>query len=267
MGDRADSAVRWASRALEDGALVGTTASQVVVEWRGIGRLLTSASGESPEFHPAVGVKGSALDKFRATSLLACRRYLAGAMSLHGSAVRLAGGAILFVGDKGAGKSTTAMALVERGRGEFLADDVVPIDWVRATPVVPPVDDSFWLTEDASGWFGRPSRYEGKRPHPPRARAGRPEPLRGIVELVFDESLDRLDLQPMSGQEAFLLLSRAQICYPTGAEGEVIRDLESRARLGRAARAFRLRRPRRFDTLEAVEQVLSGCLSDVEVSR
>jgi hypothetical protein len=132
---------------------------------------------------------------------------------------------------------------------------------------VPPVNDSFWLTAEASGWFGRESTYEGKRSHAPRARASASTPLSAMVELVFDESIDVVDLRELSGQEAFLLLSKAHICYPTGSGAEAVRDLESRARLGGAVPAFRLRRPRRLDMLDALERVVASRLHDSRVPR
>jgi len=254
--DTAQPAPRWSSRTLAGGVRVGRIGSQIVVEWQGIGRLLISGSGSSGRFEPVAGIDPAVLDKFRATSLVACRRYLAGDLSLHGSAVRLSSCAVVFVGEKGAGKSTTAMALVERSGGEFLADDIVPIDWIGDTPVVLPMDESLWLSAEVSAWFGRDSNYEGKRPHPPRARATSSEQLGAIVELVFDDSVDRVDLQPLRGQDAFLVLSKAHVCYPTDRDAEALRDLESRARLGRAGRIFRLRRRRKFDTLDAIAAVV-----------
>jgi hypothetical protein len=236
---------------------VGTIGSQIVVEWPHIGRLLVSGSGASARFEPLAGVDPAVLDKFRATSLVACRRYLAGDLSLHGSAVRLSSCAVVFVGEKGAGKSTTAMALVERSGGEFLADDIVPIDWIGDTPVVLPMDESLWLSAEVSAWFGLDANYAGKMPHPPRARATTSEHLGAIVELVFDDSIDGVDLRPLRGQDAFLVLSKAQVCYPTGGDAEALRDLESRARLGGAARVFRLRRARKFDTLAAMAAAVS----------
>lgn len=51
----------------------------------------------------------------------------AGALSLHGSAAATAGGAVLFLGAKGRGKSTLAMALAQRG-APLLTDDVAVVE-------------------------------------------------------------------------------------------------------------------------------------------
>lgn len=50
-----------------------------------------------------------------------------GFLVLHGSAVAIAGQAVIIVGDKGAGKSTMAAALFARGH-PLIADDVVAVD-------------------------------------------------------------------------------------------------------------------------------------------
>ena len=52
---------------------------------------------------------------------------LKGTVCLHASAVAIGGKAILFSGDAGAGKSTTAAAMAKRGHA-VISDDIVPID-------------------------------------------------------------------------------------------------------------------------------------------
>jgi HPr Serine kinase C-terminal domain len=51
---------------------------------------------------------------------------LRGTISLHASGVAIGGQAVLFAGDAGAGKSTTAAAMARRGHA-MISDDVVPI--------------------------------------------------------------------------------------------------------------------------------------------
>jgi hypothetical protein len=51
---------------------------------------------------------------------------LRGVMCLHASAVEIAGRAVAFVGDAGAGKSTTAAALARLGQG-VISDDIVAV--------------------------------------------------------------------------------------------------------------------------------------------
>ena len=59
-----------------------------------------------------------------------------GVLTLHASAVAVGGGAVAFLGDQGAGKSTAAAALVGRG-GRLVTDDVLPVRGLDAgTPSV-----------------------------------------------------------------------------------------------------------------------------------
>lgn len=237
--------------------------SQRVIEWQGIGRLVAPESGAGGEFTPVRNVDGALLAKFCATSLMACQRYLAGKLSLHASAVRLPFGAVVLAGDSGAGKSTTAMSLVERDGGEFLADDIVPIDWQGSTALVAPVDDTLWLTADSSEWFGLQApaaETPDKRGYPARARARAPERLSAIVQLVFDESAQGVLVEPLMGQEKFLALSHAHVCYSILGEDDTLRDLRSRADLATAARMFRLRRRRSMSALGGVAEALANAI-------
>ena len=145
---------------------MGRWGDELVVEWHGIGRLFSSPLRAEARFVPSYGVEPRLLEKFCATSLVACERYLAGGLSLHGSAVQLSSGTIVLVGEGGAGKSTTAMAMVENDGAGFLADDIVAVDWRESTPVVPPMKDSFWLTNDASAWFGLRTTTQASGPIP-----------------------------------------------------------------------------------------------------
>lgn len=60
-----------------------------------------------------------------------------GALVLHASAVSLQGKAVLLIGEKGRGKSTTANALHAAG-GSFLTDDVAALTFVDGVPTVVP---------------------------------------------------------------------------------------------------------------------------------
>jgi hypothetical protein len=253
-----EAEIEW-QRFVAPGIRMGHVGRQIVVDWRGGGRLVASADGRDHVFSPDAGADAEKLAKFRATGLLACRRYLEGNVSLHGSAVRLAsGGALVLVGDSGAGKSTTAMALVEQEGAAFLADDIVPLDWRDEIPLVSPVDDAFWLDPAALGWLGVARTSTEKLQHPPRARATGPERLLAIVELTFDDQALDPTIEPIVGQEAFLVISRAHVCYSTGQPNTVIRDLSLRARTAVSAPLLRLRRRRSFDDLASAATTLAG---------
>lgn len=69
-------------------------------------------------------------------------------LALHGSAIRTPRGAIIFAGEKGAGKSTTAAALSQRGY-QFMSDDVCAISFDNGTPLLYPGLSRAKLTEDS----------------------------------------------------------------------------------------------------------------------
>ena len=172
-----DEEIDWLPRVVGSDVRIGRASGRVVIEWEGTGRL-TASPGADPIFAPAVGVDETQLEEIsRDEPARASCRYLRGNLSLHGSAVGLSGGAIALIGESGAGKSTTAAALVEQQGATFVADDVVPVDWQGSLAVVAPVDDSFWLTAEALGWFGVQPTSMGKRAWAPRARSRTTERL------------------------------------------------------------------------------------------
>jgi len=66
---------------------------------------------------------------------------------LHGSAVRIGGGAVAFLGAAGSGKSTLAMALT-RGGADHICDDTLPVE-AGVNPVIWPSDDVIRLHSDS----------------------------------------------------------------------------------------------------------------------
>jgi predicted ATPase len=163
---------------------------------------------------------------------------------------------MVLVGEAGAGKSTTAMALVERTGATFLADDIVPVDWQNGIALVPPIDDHFWLTADSAAWFGLQVSPGRKLPHAPRERATSAEALRAVVHLAFDRGGGSVSWEELKGQEKFMVLSRAQVCYSTFEEDDTLRNLEARALLAASVPVFRLRRPRDMAGLTTIAKAL-----------
>jgi serine kinase of HPr protein (carbohydrate metabolism regulator) len=255
-----DPAVEWGPFMPPEGVRLGRNGSQRWVEWQGIGRLV--ASGAETKFWPAQDADPVRLQKFRATSLIACERYLLGRLSLHGSAVSMANGAVVLVGETGAGKSTTAMALVERTGGAFLADDIVPVDWHDGVPFVSPVEDQFWLTAESASWFGVPASRGRKTAYPPRARAIAAERLSAIVHLTFDEEERSLSLERLTGQKKFEVLSRAQVCYSDFEDADTVRNLQARADLAMAVPVLRLRRVRSLGALTTIMETFEAIVRD-----
>lgn len=136
---------------------------------------------------------------------------LRGATCLHASAVEVGGAAVLFCGPGGAGKSTTAAALVARGHA-LLSDDVSPLiesaDGVLVQPGYPLV--RLWpeagralygetpLPRLTTGWDKRYRRVETFR--------GTPLPLRAVYVLAGREEDRAPRVEPLPAAEAVLNL-------------------------------------------------------------
>lgn len=128
-----------------------------------------------------------------------------GRFVLHGSAVRVGGRAVVLVGHKGAGKSTTAAALVARGHG-LLTDDLVALADVDGRPhVLPgPTQMKLWTASaEALGLADAVAPFmtgldkgvwHGARPAEGAA------PLACVGVLDWD---DALTLAPLDGTKAF----------------------------------------------------------------
>ena len=256
--------VDWVPSSAANNLHITRRGDDVIVEWSGVGTLVHGPNSESV-FVPHPDADPSYLEKFRSTGLVACLRYLQGKTCLHGSAVALpsVGGAIVLIGESGAGKSTTAMSLVENHGGVYLSDGVVPIDWHGPDPVVTPVNQSFWLLPDALEWFGvgsTPPQHTHKRPRSPKARTDVPERVKAIVVLEFDDSLETPTLERLTGDRTFSALSRAHICYAVNERADALQNLTVRSQLASSVKFLHVCRRRALDALSSTARLLlSNC--------
>ncbi|MFD0047957.1 HPr kinase/phosphorylase [Actinomycetes bacterium NPDC127524] len=134
-------------------------------------------------------------------------------MPIHGSAIDIDGKAYAIVGDSGAGKSTTASALMKRGY-RLLSDDVIPVTLNdNHQPIVTPSypQQKLWL--DSLQHFGMKSSQfqplivrEDKFAIPVSSQfAAESLPLGGVFELVSDD-IDTIEIKKYSGLERFYKL-------------------------------------------------------------
>lgn len=117
--------------------------SDPIVDWRGHGDGLVAnrrhawlgivgvadfmvLDGAEVIIQVSPGISAKELDAYLDGTVAALVLAQRGEFALHGSAVDIGGAAIALAGPRGVGKSTTALALVQRG-GSLLADDVLPL--------------------------------------------------------------------------------------------------------------------------------------------
>ena len=91
--------------------------------------------------------------------VLALALHASGWLSLHGSAVAMADGAVAFLAPKGNGKSTLAFALM-RGGAALMTDDTVVIG-MGAPAIVRPGVQSVRLFKDSAAWLSAPAPIAG----------------------------------------------------------------------------------------------------------
>lgn len=117
--------------------------------WHAVGAFLISDFSRI-DIEPAPGVDDALLAFPLLGPVMALLLHQRGLLVLHASAIAVAGRGAIFMGDKGAGKSTTASALIRAGH-DLLTDDVVALDLANpATPMIVPGFPQIKLAADAA---------------------------------------------------------------------------------------------------------------------
>jgi hypothetical protein len=109
-----------------DEGYVDATTDEVYLFWKDVGAYLVR-NGCEIVVDPLPSMDEQVTRLFLLGSALGVLIHQRGLLTLHASAVALNGGAVVFMGESGWGKSTTAAALHARGHN-VLADDLVALD-------------------------------------------------------------------------------------------------------------------------------------------
>jgi hypothetical protein len=107
-----------------------------LLHWRSVGSFLIRDAREI-DIDPAPGIDEDLLRLPLLGPVMALLLHQRGMLVLHASAVAMGARSAVFLGDKQAGKSTAAAALVARGH-RLLTDDVLAIDFPAAGPRIMP---------------------------------------------------------------------------------------------------------------------------------
>lgn len=98
-----------------------------MLRFEGACDFVVSDRGATIEVNPYRGITAGWLQNMIYGILMAFSLHLRGTGNLHASSVEIPGGAVAFLGDPGAGKSTMAAAFAERGHS-VISDDVLVIE-------------------------------------------------------------------------------------------------------------------------------------------
>lgn len=191
-----------------------------------------------------------------------------GMFVLHASAVSINGEAVVFLGWKGAGKSTTAATLYKRGH-PMISDDIVAMD--AAETAVPLIESSFpnfkLMPETAKSILGDdPDSLSPvctgieKRFRPASDNfAKEKQPLRAIYALEDGASLSTTLLKP---QEAVSTLIANTYLARYGKQllqnNHAVKNLLECANIVNRIPVYRLERPRSFRLLEDLADLVES---------
>jgi hypothetical protein len=179
--------------------------------------------------------------------------HLRGRITLHGSAVLFGDAALVFIGDSGTGKSTTAANLCATLGVGLLADDMAGIE-VRGTEhFVVPTDKANWLAPDALESFGLPVNGPGKTPVSPARLGSGSGRLTALIKLEFDESA--VSSFRLRGCAAFAALSRAMVRFELDDPAVVLRDFDRLSKLAASVPLYTVRRSARWSEVQAVRDL------------
>lgn len=186
-----------------------------------------------------------------------------GTLALHASAVGLHGGASIFLGGPGWGKSTTAGALERRGH-RLIADDIASVTRDGGEFLVQPGFPTLKLSSESAAALGH--RYEDMHElHTPVRKRGRtlelsfeddPLPLSRIYVLTEG---DALEIKPITGGAALAELVRhsyaPSILRETGLSET---HLHQCAALAGGVPVRRLTRPRSLERIQELVEAIEG---------
>lgn len=239
-----------------DGITVRASAEAFSFHWRGIGKAFVR-KGCDVIIEPETGIDESDLSPYISGSILAVLLHQRGRMVLHASAVVIGGLAIAFLGEKGAGKSTLAAFLQNRGY-MLLTDDLVPVkfvaDEVHAIPGFPRIR----LWPDAVKSIGldpqtlpRINSFINKLSHSCFDNfSNGPVRLDRIYVLVEDSEIG---IEKLGPQESFIEITKN--CYLSrymDATGQTANHFRHCEALVASVPIFKLKRPHDFNLLSEV---------------
>jgi hypothetical protein len=208
---------------------------------------------------PVPGADAAALRAVLLGKLMAYLMRQRGCLPLHASGVVIDGCAVLFLGESGAGKSTTAAALYARGH-RVIADDVGAVRAVGRGIELQSAWSGLRLLDDARPVIGSrasPLGFQDNKHvfHLERHASGRPLAVRRIYFLAYEtpENGRTVRTDVITGFPAVALLNSNSFLGTWQAGSELLQaNLERSASIASSIPVHRLVRPRSLDCLPAL---------------
>jgi hypothetical protein len=142
--------VDFPGRAAQDATSFRFEPMRQYLSWQAVGTFMISDANRIA-VDPAPGVDDPLLAFPLLGPVMALALHQRGLLVLHASAIEVDGKSVIFMGDKGAGKSTTAGAMIRAGH-RLLTDDVVALDLSGPDrPMILPGFPQLKLAADAAG--------------------------------------------------------------------------------------------------------------------
>jgi len=262
--------VAWPSPEVSGGAVIDLSADTQYLAWTRVGRFAIRGAREI-DVEPAPDVSEALVRLPLLGPVTALLLYLRGHFVLHASAIEVGGKGAIFVGDKQAGKSTTAAVMVAAGH-RLLADDVVAIDVsARGSPSILPGFPQLKLDRDAAidGIAERSEALPLVQPSFAKLQhrlVGRfshaPVPASCVYVLTRGANVAAT---PLSQSEALAALMRFSYVTRFGTdvlkEGRAAEHFERCAALASAGQVFRLMVPGKVDRLGEVVRLIERDLA------
>ena len=254
------------------GTLQHVDANTSYYYWRQIGKFCVQ-NGRKVDIAPLSNLDPSLLRIPLLGPIMATVLLQRGLLTLHASAVVIENEALLFVGDRGWGKSTLAAMLHDRGHG-FLTDDVAALQ-VTPAPAVLPAFPRLKLWPETISLLENdpedvPRLIDGYEKRDYRVQQRFMERPHSLARIYILSDGPETAIEPLSPMDALLSLLPHTFANRFGwnqDEARKTREFRQLTDLLKCVRPFRLRRPRMRAPLETVAHMLeehaqlSGSLS------
>lgn len=230
---------------------IGTRGGTRIAEWEDLLRLEAPRSGRVRVYctHESLASR-----KLRQGALPALLGHLTGNLHWHAAACSLprGGGAVMFLGDAGAGKSTMVAGLGSIGAA-FLGDDVVGVRRHRERWAAFRSESRHAIRADVVPMlYGTVARTKSLFVPERKVRSA---PLAGIFELEVGETLE---LRAPSWRLAVRAMLRHLVRFALDDAERAQRDLDAVLAILEAVPMYTLVRPRRFEDWELLADLLEA---------